>query len=78
MDVHTRHLNSIFHHVLVRMQIIPNFVSVIGMWINCQYVGMTTFANLFIESVARKSYYSDMKCHMTLNVIIFSALVLFG
>ena len=45
---------SIFRHKFVRMQIIPNFVSRIGIWMNKEYVEVEILIKLFIISFTRK------------------------
>ena len=43
------------------MQKIPNFASLIGIWVNEKYVWMRAPVNLFMRSVSKQQYHRNIK-----------------
>ena len=66
---------TIYHYMNDRMKGIPNFVSIIGIWMNYKLVGMIVYIYMcqFIRSDIRKATPSDIKDHITLNTIFSAA-----
>jgi hypothetical protein len=66
---------AIFHYKFVGMQKIPNFASLIGIWMNKKYGRMRAPVNLFMRSVSNNNTTVKLKYPIALNKIKYSIII---